>query len=353
METPPISSLGVSSVDVLRGVLRRGFNENQLVILRELCSYDYRSLTHALRSISRKYGIPLSTLKTNTKILKELGIIEINKGKTPKITQIGKVVLELINVRPINNVGLDYRVVKGLSEKIRLARDYIRKTITESYVEYSEDSLSVMDVLITLYLYRGYGVGDRRLSLRDKLVVSRRYVNPTLYTVLTVVGLVPDDGVLSFKGFEELIQKYSEVGIPGIDFISQSLSHGLLVGCGMALALKRDGIPAKVYVVGGSEDLVDERLWEAVSIASRLGLDNLVLITVGDRRLVGDSILRWYISGWHVVSVEGHNHTELLRALNEVDTVRSPSVITIYTSNNKEVLTNEYELSAYDKVLYE
>jgi len=354
MEIPPISSLG-SSVDVLRRVLKRGLNDNQLILLRELSSCNYRSLTHALRSISRKYNIPISTLKTNAKILKELGIIEVNEGKPVKITQAGKIITEIINVKPINHVGLNYKVVKDLSEKISFARDYIRKITTKAYLDNLGDSLSIVDIIITLHLFRGYEVGNRKSSLRDKLVVSRKCITPTLYAALVVTGLVPSDGVWSFRDFEELTQKYSEVSIPGIDVISQSLGHGLLIGCGMALALKRDGIPAKVYVIGGSEDLVEGYVWEAVLVASRLGLGNLVLIVVSrglgsEGGFTGDFILRWCISGWHVVEVSSHNYTELLRALNEVDVVGRPSVITI---TDKDIITKEYELSSHRNIPYE
>jgi len=359
MEAPPISSLdlGSSFVEVIRRILRRGLNNNQLIILRELSSYEFKSLTHALKIISKKYNIPLSTLKINAKILKDLGIIETYQGKQIKLTPAGQIITEIINVKSFNHVGLDYRVVKDLSEKISLARDYIRKIITEVDAEYLEYTLSIMDILITLYLYRGYEVGSSKSSLRDRLVVSRRYITPTLYTVLAIAGLVPEGRVLSFRSIEELIQKYSEVGVPGIDVISQSLGQGLLIGCGMALALKRDGIPAKVYVVGGSEELVEERVWEAVLVASKLRLDNLVLVIVSrglsnQGGLKEDLILRLCISGWHVVRVSDYNPIELLRVLNEVNVVGKPSVITTI-NNYRDILTKECELCTHYNIPYE
>jgi transketolase len=326
----------------LRGVLRRGFNENQLIILRELSSYDYRSLTHALRSISRKYGIPLSTLKTNTKILKELGIIEINKGKTPKITQIGKVIAELLNTRQFNGLDLDPRTLNELSEKADLARRYVLKMVAEAGAGHIGASLSVVDILITLYLCKlRYDVRNPDWPLRDRLILSKGHAAPALYAVLSIVGFIPEDELWRFRDIEGVLQGHPEVGIPGVDMVSGSLGQGLSVGCGMALALKRDGIPAKVYVIVGDGELDEGQVWEAALTASKLGLDNLVVIV--DRNSYQQEgptehvkpleplAMKWFSFGWYVVEVDGHDFRQLLEALNEVDGVGKPSVIIAHT----------------------
>lgn len=83
----------------MRRVLFRAFNKNQLIILWELSNGHRRSISSLLRAISNEMNIPLSTLKLNAKILKELGLIDFGDGKTFKLatlTHPGKVIMKII-----------------------------------------------------------------------------------------------------------------------------------------------------------------------------------------------------------------------------------------------------------------
>ncbi|MCS7093669.1 MAG: hypothetical protein RMJ18_00570 [Candidatus Aenigmarchaeota archaeon] len=56
-------------------------------------------MTSNLRSISLNFGIPLSTLKLNAKILRKLGLIEFDGGpvlRRVKLTSFGKWIVEVL-----------------------------------------------------------------------------------------------------------------------------------------------------------------------------------------------------------------------------------------------------------------
>lgn len=78
----------------LRSVVLKALNRNQILVLSN--ADGYIRITSLLQELSARYGIPISTLKLNAKILKELGLLEFN-GLPAETTPSGKLVLRLIN----------------------------------------------------------------------------------------------------------------------------------------------------------------------------------------------------------------------------------------------------------------
>ncbi|WP_010885780.1 hypothetical protein [Pyrococcus horikoshii] len=88
----------VPSLKVLKKLLFRALNENQRLILRNI-NGNYRSLNVFLEDLSRRTSKPISTLKLNARILKELGLIDYgtrDRPKPVKLTEEGKVILMLL-----------------------------------------------------------------------------------------------------------------------------------------------------------------------------------------------------------------------------------------------------------------
>ena len=69
-------------------------NKNQILILSNIKGFEY--ITPLLSSLSQRYGIPLSTLKFNAKILQNIGIIAFGDSEA-RVTNLGKLVLEILN----------------------------------------------------------------------------------------------------------------------------------------------------------------------------------------------------------------------------------------------------------------
>lgn len=71
-------------------------NKNQLLILSEL-SNNNSSISSALIAMSEKRGIPLSSLKLNSRILIDLGLIDISADYgIARLSDGGRLVLSLI-----------------------------------------------------------------------------------------------------------------------------------------------------------------------------------------------------------------------------------------------------------------
>ena len=92
----PISSGGV---DNLRNLILRTLNDNQLLVLNAVSERD-QSLTSTLKQLSEEYGIPLSTLKLNARILRELKLISygsIHNKQSARLENLGSFVVGLVN----------------------------------------------------------------------------------------------------------------------------------------------------------------------------------------------------------------------------------------------------------------
>lgn len=353
-EPIPISELklDLSSVDVpvIRNIVSRGFNKNQLLILKEIRCNIGRSLTSILRDASRRYGIPLSTLKLNAKILKDLNILKVDNGGSRGVylTPLGEFVCELLGITSYGReFSVDPKLIQSLNEKASLVRKHVLEMMAEAGSGHVGASLSVVDVLVALYFAKmRYDPKNPSWPLRDRLILSEGHAAPALYAVLALAGFIPTSELYKLRDINNYLSGHPEIIIPGVDMISGSLGQGLSVGCGMALALKRDGINSKVYVILGDGELDEGQVWEAALTASKYKLNNLVAIVDRNRYQQGGLTehikpleplaMKWIAFGWHVIEVNGHDFRELLRALNEVDYVMDkPSAIIAHTIKGK------------------
>src|SRR5512137_2615972 len=95
-DAPPISTGGVED---LRRLLLRTLNDNQLLILSRVASNN-RPLTGLLMRLSEETGIPLSTLKLNARILRELNLISygcVGERREAEVEPVGNLVLRLMD----------------------------------------------------------------------------------------------------------------------------------------------------------------------------------------------------------------------------------------------------------------
>lgn len=103
---PPISEEGRAGIARL---VAKALNRNQILILQLLAKSDGGPITPKLASFSGRHGVPLSTLKLNARILRDLGLVSL-EDRTARLTQSGRDVLSLLSthnglVLPIQEVN--------------------------------------------------------------------------------------------------------------------------------------------------------------------------------------------------------------------------------------------------------
>jgi len=82
----------------LKRIFLRAINRNQQLILSQVGENKGR-ITPALQQISGKHGVPLSTLKLNAKIMRDLGLIRygtVSTRSSVELTDLGRFVLGVI-----------------------------------------------------------------------------------------------------------------------------------------------------------------------------------------------------------------------------------------------------------------
>jgi len=188
-------------------------------------------------------------------------------------------------------------------------------------------SLSPIEIFVALY-YGGVLRFDPAHPLtehRDRCIISKGHGSISMYPILA------DLGFFAVKELQHVCDAGSFLGgipdpvIPGYETVNGSLGHGLGVGSGMALALKRQQCRQSVFVVTGDGELHEGANWEAIMFASQHGLDNLHLI-VDDNRIcmlgytddvvsLGSLSTRLTAFGWYCIEVDGHDALALQETL--------------------------------------
>ena len=136
-----------------------------------------------------------------------------------------------------------------------------------------------------------------------------------------------------------------------IEATTGSLGHGLSMGLGIAMALKLNHSPAKVYVMLGDGELQEGTVWEAVMTAPAFGTDNLIAILDCNRIQKMDFVENTIGSpawpdkftsfGWDVCETDGHDVETFKKSVLAENHTGKPRLIIAHTVKGKGVSVME------------
>lgn len=249
-----------------------------------------------------------------------------------------------------------------LSRKIRLtALEMIHNTGSG----HPGPSLSVTDILTVLYFSGMVSITpkDPERKDRDRIILSKGHAAPALYAALAEAGYFDRTNLTSFRKLDGILQGHPDMKeTPGVDMTSGALGNGLSIGIGMAMASRYTGYSFRVYVVLGDGECQEGQIWEAAMSASTKGCSNLTAIvdrngfnqtgkTERSARLEPFAD-KWKAFGWEVLEVNGHDHNELLQALDRAkNIVDKPCVIIAQTVKGKGISFIEGKAEWHSKAL--
>ena len=213
----------------------------------------------------------------------------------------------------------------NLAKKIRID---VVNMVNKSGASHIGPILSIVDIIAVLYgKIMRYDIKNPKLETRDRLILSKGHGGAAVYASLAEVGFFDKSELLDYaQDGSKFSGHISHEDIPGVEFSTGSLGHGLSVASGVALRAKLDNIDYKVFTILGDGELDEGSNWEAFMFAAHKKLNNLCAvidrnnlqsIDTTENTLALEPLAEKIRSfGWYVEEIDGHDHQALENALN-------------------------------------
>lgn len=186
---------------------------------------------------------------------------------------------------------------------------------------------------------------------RDRFVLSAGHASSLLYSLYYLLGY-KDAKITDLKSFRQLGSKAA--GHPeynhflGTDMTTGPLGEGISSAVGMALAERilssrygEDVCNHKTYCLMGDGCLMEGVAWEAIALAGHLKLNKLIVlwddnqITIDGKTDIATSTdikAAFKANKWDVISIDGHDFTQIEEALTKAQKAEKPTLIAAKTT---------------------
>lgn len=241
----------------------------------------------------------------------------------------------------------DIQELKKLAKNVRIT---ILQMLNSAGSGHTGGSLSAVDLGVAIYFAKmNYNPKDPLWKGRDRFILSKGHAAPLLYSIMAEAGYFSRETVLSLRTIESPFQGHPCCKrLPGVEVSTGSLGQGLSVANGIALGLRLDNNPARVFCIMGDGEIQEGQIWEAAMTAAHYKIDNLCAVVDNNglqidgpvEKVMGINPIgrKWEAFGWHVIDIDGHDMNEILRALDEAETIKGkPTVIIANTTKGKGV----------------
>ena len=210
-------------------------------------------------------------------------------------------------------------------------------------------ALSITDIIAILYSkILKIQPKNPNWKMRDRFVLSKGHCCSVLYAALALRGFFNKNKLNSYAKDHSLLMSHASHKIPGVEFSTGSLGHGLPYAAGKAYISKYQKTNWKSYVLISDGELNEGSNWESIIFAAQHKLDNLIAI-IDYNKLQGlgktKNILnleplrkKFESFGWSVKQIDGHDHKKLQKTLTKLPWKKNkPSVLIANTVKGKGV----------------
>ncbi len=240
--------------------------------------------------------------------------------------------------------------IANLEDKARELRVAIVRTLHKSQSGHTGGSLSAIDMITALYFHKmRHDPDNPEWTERDRFVLSKGHAAPAQYVALAHAGYFPKEDLMMLRRLGSHLQGHPDSkSTPGVEVCTGSLGQGLSMANGMALGLRLDNRPCRVYALLGDGELQEGQVWEAAMAASHYKIDNLCALVdanalqidgeVAKVMAVAPIAAKFKTFGWHALEIDGHDMSAILAALEHAETIKGqPTVIVANTVKGKGV----------------
>lgn len=175
--------------------------------------------------------------------------------------------------------------IKDLELKSIQYRREILSMIKKAGAGHTAGDLSCIDILNVLYNH-SMDIRPENFASphRDHYIQSKGHSVEALYAVLADKGFYSIIDLYTLNQYQSHFVGHPTRAVNGIEHNTGALGHGLSVAVGIALALKKDHLPYRVFTLLGDGELEEGSNWEACMSAAHYQLDNLIAIV--DRNML-------------------------------------------------------------------
>jgi len=226
-------------------------------------------------------------------------------------------------------------------------------------------SSSLAETVAALYFHKmRFDASGLKDPDRDRLVLSKGHAALIQYAALCELGCFPREELARVKALGGLLQGHPDLTVPGVEAVTGSLGQGLSISLGMALALRLDKSPARVYAIMGDGEQSEGQLWEAAMAAANFKVDNLTAFldwnkiqATGATKDVFDIpnlAGKWTSFGWQVFAADGHDIEAICASIDKAAACKGkPSIIIIDTVKGKGFSFAEGNAAYHNGILTE
>lgn len=223
------------------------------------------------------------------------------------------------------------------------------KMVHRARASHVGSALSISDIVAVLYgQILAVDPARPNWSERDRFLLSKGHACVAVYAALAECGFFPEEELLNYGQDHSMMMNHISHKVPGVEFSTGSLGHGLPFGAGKALAAKRSGRGWRTFVLLSDGELGEGSNWEALMFAAHHRLENLFAIvdynklqsltTVEETLRLEPLADKVRAFGWAVHELNGHDHGELRTALKRgVLEIDKPTFIIAHTTKGKGV----------------
>ena len=206
-----------------------------------------------------------------------------------------------------------------------------------------------------------YDPSDMSWPFRDRFYMDAGHLSTLMYAQYYLLGNYEKEDVASFRQWGSKTPGHPEVDVSrGIENTSGPLGQGHTMGIGATIAAKflqarfGDWINHKIYGFISDGGIQEEISQGAGRIAGHLGLSNFIMFfdsndiqlsTSTDEVTTEDTGMKYEAWGWKVVTIDGHDHEEIRRALTDANNeTEKPTLIIGKTIMGKGCVTAENKM---------
>ncbi|MFT7644590.1 MAG: transketolase [Candidatus Paceibacteria bacterium] len=242
--------------------------------------------------------------------------------------------------------------VRALELKANTIRQSVIEMLVEAGSGHTAGPLGMADILTLLYFGTiNHDPKNPDWEERDRVILSNGHICPVLYSTLAHAGYFPVEELLTLRKLGSRLQGHPHrSALPGIETSSGPLGSGLSQAVGMALVERIDNPYSSkfFYCLTGDGELNEGQIWEAMLLAGKEKLNNLIVIVdrngiqidgyTKDVMPLEPLAEKFESFNFDVQEVDGHNIRAVNDAIGKAQAVYGqPSVIISHTIASKGV----------------